>query len=69
MGSQLEGSAEQKNCVSRPILTMASSTAKPFMRDAAFQVAPHGAPRMTEIFSTFPLLTLALNSGNPNSAP
>jgi hypothetical protein len=56
IGSQPEGSAEQKNCVSRPMRTAASSTGNPSTRLAASQVAPQGAPRHTWMRSILPVM-------------
>lgn len=69
MRSQPEGSALQKNWVSRPIRRDASSVSKPTMRGATSQVAPQGAPRVTSMRAIFPLTTAIENSGEPNRSP
>jgi len=69
IGSQPEGSAQQKNCVSRPMRTSASFTGNPSTRLAASQVAPQGAPRHTWMRSILPFVISTANSGAPKCSP
>lgn len=71
IGSQPEGSAEQRNCVSNPMRLIASSTfrLRAATRAAASQEAPHGAPLITFIREILPSLNSTSNSGAPNRSP